>query len=74
MCRVCVSVLLSHTVHLELHLEKLVTGDEVKWMKEGGNRYYQLIRCSTPPEAVTSAEQFLVKYVCNDEARQLRGW
>ena len=69
-------MLLSHTVLSELYQEKLVTEDEVKRMKGGGDLFYQLplIQCTKPPEMVTRTAEFLVKFGHNDEARQLRGW
>ena len=74
---VCVSVLLSHTVLSELYQEKLVTEDEVKWMKgEGGYLSDGLVHVQfiKPPEVVARTVNVLDKYRHNEEARQLRGW
>ena len=69
-------MLLSHTVLSELYQEKLVTEDEVKRMKEGGDLFYQLIpiQCTKPTEVVTRTADLLAQFGHNDEARQLRGW
>ena len=77
MCPVCVSVLLSHTVLLELYQEKLVTEDEVKRMKGevgGLPDRVVLVQCTKPPEVVARSAIVLDKYGHNKEARHLRGW
>ena len=77
MCPVCVSVLLSHTVLLELYQEKLVTEDEVKRMKgERGSLSDSvvLVQCTKPPEMVAMTTNVLGKCGRNESARQLRGW
>ena len=77
MCPVCVSVLLSHTVLLELYQGKLVTEDEVKRMKEnGGYLPYSVVsvQYTKPPEVVTRTADLLVKFRHNSEARKLKGW
>ena len=74
-CPVCVSVLLFHTVLLELYQEKLVTEDEVKRMKgEGGDLSVRVVQCTKPPEVVARSAIVLDKYGHNEEARWLRGW
>ena len=76
-CPVCVSVLLSHTVLLELYQEKLVTEDEVKRMKgEGGDLSYRvvLVQCTKPPDVIARTTNVLDKYGHNRKANQLRGW
>ena len=70
-------MLLSHTVLSELYQEKLVTEDEVKWMKgKVGDLSHQLIRIhyTKPAEVVTRTVQILVKIGHNDKAIKLRGW
>ena len=77
MCPVSVSVLLSHTVLLELCQEKLVTEDEVKRMKgEGGFLSVRVVpvQCTKPPVVVARTAILLDKYGHNKEARWLRGW
>ena len=77
MCPVCVSVLLSHTVLLELYQEKLVTEDEVKRMKgEEGDMSYRVVRvqCTKPPEVAARTTDVLDKYGRKEVARWLRGW
>ena len=74
---VCVSVLLSHTVLLELYQEKLVTENEVKRMKgEGGDLSDRvvLVHCTKPPEVVARTVNVLDKYWHNMGAMRLRGW
>ena len=75
-CPVCVSVLLSHTVLLELYQEKLVTEDEVKRMKgEEGYLSYRVVRVQCkPPEVVARTANVLDKYGYNNAAMELRGW
>ena len=73
---VCVSVLLSHTVLLELYQEKLVTEDVVKWMKgERGHLSDRVVhvQCTKTPEVVARTTNVLDKYEHNKEARLLRG-
>ena len=76
-CLVCVSVLLSHTVLLELYQKKLMTENEVKGMKgEGVNlsdRVF-LVQCTKPPKVVARTVNVLDKYGHNKKARWLRGW
>ena len=77
MCLVCVSVLLSHTVLLELYQEKLVTEDEVKRMKGVGGDLSDrvvFVQCTKAPEVVARTGIVLDKYGHNKEARCLRGW
>ena len=77
MCPVCVSVLLSHTVLLELYQEKLVTEDEVKRMKgEGGflSDRVVLVQFTKPPEVIAKTTIVLDKYGYNEKASLLRGW
>ena len=69
-------MLLSHTVLSELYQEKLVTGDEVKRMKEGvflSDRVV-LVQCNKPPELMTRTANVLDKYEYYEEASLLRGW
>ena len=77
MCPVSVSVMLSHTVLLELYQEKLVTEDEMKRMT--GEEVVLSIRvvfvqCTKPPEVVARSVIVLDKYEHNEEASLLRGW
>ena len=69
-------MLLSHTVLLELYLEKLVTEDEVKGMK-GNERCLSdrivFVNCTKYPDVVTRTASVLDKYGHTEEARQLRG-
>ena len=60
----------------ELYQEMLVTEDEVKRMKGGGNLLYQLIpiQYTKPPEVVTRTAAIMAKFGHEDEAMQLRGW
>ena len=76
MCPVCVSVLLSHTVLLELLQEKLVAEDEVERMKEGGYLSERVVnvQCTKPPEVVTRTTDVLDKYGYNEATSLLRGW
>ena len=82
MCPVCVSLLLSHTVLLELYQEKLVTEDEVKRMKgEIGflSDRVVLFQRSKPPEVVARTAAVLDKYrhkkkASNEEEGGFRGW
>ena len=76
LCPVCVPVLLSHTVLSELYQEKLVTEDEVKRMKGGGDLSDRVVsvQCTKPPEVVTRTANVLDKYGSKVEARELRGW
>ena len=70
-------MLLSHTVLSELYQEKLVTGDEVKRMKEEGvglSDRVVLVQCTKPPELMTRTANVLDKYEYYEEARLLRGW
>ena len=70
-------MLLSHTVLSELYQEKLVTGDEVKRMKEDGGDLSDggvHVQCTKPPELVARSAIVLDKYGHKKEARQLRGW
>ena len=72
-----VSVLLSHTVLLELHQEKLVTEDEVKRMKEEGGYLFDIVvfvQCFKPPEVVAKTGIVLDKYGHIWQAKWLRGW
>ena len=74
---VCVSVLLSHIVLLELYQEKLVTEDEVKRMKgEGGHMSVRivLVQFTKPSEVVARTAKILDKYGHIWAARHLRGW
>ena len=68
-------MLLSHTVLSELYQERLVTEDEVKRMKRGGDLPGRvvIVQCTKPPEVVTKTADVLDKcgYI---EAMQLRGW
>ena len=77
MCPVCVSVLLSHTVLLELYEETLVTEDDVKRMKGVGGFLGDrvvLVQCTKPPDVVTRTCKMLDQHGYNASARQLRGW
>ena len=70
-------MLLSHTVLSELYQEKLVTEDEMKWMK--GERGFMservvFVQCTKPPEVVARTSIVLDKCRHNKEARKLRGW
>ena len=70
-------MLLSHTVLSELYQEKLVTEDEMEWMKgERGPLCARvvLVQCTKPPEVVAKTAIVLDKYGHNVEAGQLRGW
>ena len=76
-CPVCISVLLSHTVLLELYQEKLVTEDEVERMKgEGGNLSERVVnvQCTKPPEMVARTTDVLDRYGYKERARLLGGW
>ena len=55
---------------------KLVTEDDVKRMKGGGDLTFRLARvqCTKSPKVVTRAADILDKFGYNGEARQLRGW
>ena len=71
------SVLLSHTVLLELYQEKLLTEDEVTRMKgEIGflSDGVVLVQCRKPSEVVARTVAVLDKYGHNEEAHLLRGW
>ena len=77
MCPVCVSVLLSRTVLLELYQEKLVTENEVKRMKEEEGDLSDrviLVQSTKLPEVVARSAILLDKYGHNQEASLLRGW
>ena len=76
MCPVCVSVLLSHTVLSELYQEKLVTEDDVKRMKRGGDLFDRIVhvQCTKPPEVVARTTDVLDKCGYNEAASLLRGW
>ena len=70
-------MLLSHTVLSELYQEKLVTEDEVKWMKgEVGDLSHQLIciQYTKPPDVVTRTAAIADSFGYKDDAMQLRGW
>ena len=76
MCPVCVSVLLSHTVLLELYQEKLMTEDEVKRMKEERRDLSEglvYLQCTKPSEMVARTVKLLDKNQHKASARQLRG-
>ena len=71
------SVLLSHTVLSELYQEKLVTMNELNWMRGKGpdlSGQVVLVQYSKPPEVVAITAAVLNKYGLNLEARQLTGW
>ena len=70
-------MLLSHTVLSELYQEKLVTEDDVKWMKRVRGSLSDkvvLVQYTKPPEVVARSANVLDKYGHKVEARQLRGW
>ena len=76
-CPVCVSVLLSHTVLLELYQEKLMTENEVKGMKGEGvylSDRVVLVQCTKPPEVVARTAIVLDNCGDNETARLLRSW
>ena len=70
-------MLLSHTVLSELYQEKLVTEDDVKWMKgERGYLSYRVVhvQLTKPPEVIARSVVVLDKYGHKKTARLLRGW
>ena len=70
-------MLLSHTVLSELYQEKLVTEDDVKWMKRVRGSLSDkvvLVQYTKPPEVVARSANVLDKYGHNEVARKLRGW
>ena len=76
MCPVCVSVLLSHTVLLELYQEKLVTEDELRRIKTGVNLCERLVfvQSTKHQEVVIRSVHVLDNFGHNEGAKQLRGW
>ena len=70
-------MLLSHTVLSELYQEKLVTKDQVKWVKGEGRDLSDRVvhvHCTKPPEVVAKTAIVLDKYRHNEAAGLLRGW
>ena len=70
-------MLLSHTVLSEVYQEKLLTENDVEWMK-GEEGYLSdrvvSVQCTTSPEVAARTVNVLDKYGDNEEARKLRGW
>ena len=69
-------MLLSYTVLSELYQKKLVTEDEVKWMKGGGGYLpNQLIpiMSNKQPEVRSRTADVLDKFKYHESARKLRG-